>query len=201
MADIGALGQLQPAESLDLDTYADIGGERKPRFQFPRAGRYTLRAPDSFPAEAFGRTKSGALSVQIDPTIVGPTAEGTAVRFQRISATTYQRKGKPVSKIGDYLRACGKTGRLSGDAQEIADAVETTANTIYEAQLDWRLYAKGHSKTADALEIRGMENFPKDANGDPVPYVLSETQVNPETGEPMRLRANLEIAWFYPAEV
>lgn len=200
MADISALGQLQPAEELNLDTYQDVGSGRRPAFQFPKAGRYTLRAPESFPAEAFGRTKSGALSVQIDPTIVGPTNEGLTVRFQRISATTYQRNGQPVSKIGDYLRACGRKGRLSADPQEIADAVSETAGMVYEAQLDWRLYAKGHAKNdSGVLEVRGMDNFPKNENGEPMPYVLSETQTNPETGEPVRLRANLDIVWFYPA--
>lgn len=198
MADINQLGQLQDGV-LDLDTYADIGGgqERKPRFQFPKAGRYTLRAPDSFPDEAFGRTQKDTLSVQIDPTIVGPTNEGLTVRFQRISGTTYERKGSLVSKIGDYLRACGLRGRLSSE-EEVKDAIRSTANMIYEAQLDWRLYAKGHGEGGSTLEIRGMDNFPKDANGEPQNFVFSKTKTD-ENGNPVRLRANLDIVWFYPA--
>lgn len=197
-ADIGQLGQLQEGV-LDLDTYSDIGGgERKPRFQFPKAGRYTLRAPDAFPDEAFGRTQKGSLSVQIDPTIVGPTNEGLTVRFQRISGTTYERKGQPVSKVGDYLRSCGLRGRLSNE-EEVKDAIRSTANTIYEAQLDWRLYAKGHAKGGGVLELRGMDNFPKDENGEPLNYIFSETQTD-ENGKPIRLRANLDIVWFYPAQ-
>lgn len=204
MADISHLRAQESVETLDLNTYQDIGGgANRPRFQFPKAGRYTLRAPDAFPQEAFGETKSGALSVQIDPTIVGPTNEGLVVRFQRINGTSYMRKGKPVSKIGDYLRACGVSGVSLSTRQEIADAIEQTANTIYEAFLDWRLYAKGHAPVTDlnpngALELRGMDNFPKDAEGNPVPYVNSQIEKN-EDGTPKRLRANLEIAFFLPA--
>jgi len=121
------------------------------------------------------------------------------VRFQRISAKTYQRAGQPVSQVGDYLRATGLQFKLSGNPQETADAIEQTANAVYEAYLDWRLFARGHGDGGTDLVIEGMENFPQDENGKYVPFVTSKTQTNPETGEPMRLRANLTINGFVPA--
>lgn len=195
MADISQLGSLLPSEALDLDTYAD----RSAGAGFPRKGTYTLRAPESFPAAAFGRTQAGNLSVQIDPTIVGPTHEGTQIRFQRVSAKTYQRSGKSVSQLGDYLRACGMRGAIPADAQAQADAAERTANLTYQARIDWRLYAKGHGEGGSVLEIKGMENFPSDGNGGFKPFVQSKTQVD-DKGEPQMLRANLEIVGFVPAE-
>lgn len=198
MADISALGTLTPSEPLDLDTYADVKASNS--FRLPKAGRYTLRAPESFPSTAFGKTKAGNLSIQIDPTIVGPTNEGFLIRFARISHKSYLRRGEQVSQIGDYLRACGARGRVSADPQEAADQVEATANLTYEANLDWRLYGKGHGEGGSDLVIEGMSNFPKGADGEPTPYVQSRTQKD-DNGNPVVLRANIEIAngGFIPA--
>lgn len=194
MADISALGQLNPTEALDLDTYKSVGQGRP----FPRAGRYTLRAPESFPTEAFGKTKAGNLSAQIDPTIVGPSHEGTVLRFTRVSAKDFRRGGEIVSQVGDYLKACGQSGKVSGDPQEVADAIERTANLTYEAEIDWRVYAKAQNRDGSDFVVEGMTNFPKDAQGNPVPYVESPTAKD-EQGNPLRLRANLQITRFYPA--
>ena len=193
MADISNLS-IAPSEPLDFDAYKSVGEGKT----FPTKGRYTLRAPDSFPAEAFAPNKAGtALTVQIDPTIVGPVGEGRTLKFTRVSAKTFQRGGVTVSQLGDYLKACGQTGKLSGDPQEQANAAEATAGQVYEADLDWRLYAKGANKDGSDLVIEGMEKFPKDDNGGYVPYVESPTQLN-ENGEPKRLWANLTISRFIP---
>lgn len=195
MADISALGALQGNEALDLDTYKDLGSGRR---QFPVAGRYTLRAPESFPAEAFGVARSGALSVQIDPTIVGPTNEGTQLRFIKISAKQYQRGGQQVSQIGDYLRAVGRRGKLV-TAEDVANAIEATANMTYEAEVDWRVFSRGANKDGSDFKLESMTEFPKNADGTYQPWVNHPTAVNAETGEPLRLRANLHITRFYPA--
>ena len=191
MANIAELN-LAPNEPLNLDDYATVGGGGNSKF--PRKGQYTLRAADAFPQEAFGTSKAGALTVQIDPTIVGPTNEGKTLKFTRISAKTYQRKGKSVSKVGDYLKACGVSGNLN-NAQAIADAVETTAGEIFEAGIDWRAYGKEADGTV--VELEGMENFPTREDGSFIPYVESKTLTN-EDGTAKKFWANLEITYFVP---
>jgi len=192
MADIAKLGMVQ-SEPLNLDIYKDFGGPRP----FPKKGRYTLRAPESFPPTSFTRSQAGALQAQIDPVIVGPTNEGFPLKFIRVSAKTYPRDGVPASKMGDYLRAFGRKGVINND-QELADAVEATANLTYEADLDWRLYGQGHDTDGANLIKEGMENFPSDGKGGYLPYIPSKTQTNPETGEPVMLRANVVIKRFVP---
>lgn len=189
MADISTLGDLNSAEPLDLDMYADV----KVGPTLPPAGRYTVRAPESFPATAFGRTKAGYLSAQVDPTIVGPSHEGFTIRFTKVSAKTFRRGDKVVSQIGDYLRATGITGEVEGEPQAQADAVEQTANRIYEVMVDWRAYNKN---TQFVLE--GMKNFPSDGKGGHLPW-CTDPNATDEKGEPQRLRANLVVTKFIPA--
>lgn len=190
MADISALNNLNPAEPLDFDIYKDAQ-DTPP---LPKAGRYTVRAPESFPTEAFGATKAGFLSAQIDPTIVGPQHEGYTLRFTKISAKPFKRGGVTVSQVGDYLRATGRRERVGGSPQEIADAIEQTANLSYEVDVDWRVYEKG---TGYVLE--GMSNFPSDGNGGHLSTIPSPTVKDPVTGEPQMLRANLFVKRFIAA--
>ncbi len=194
MADISALGNLNSAEPLNLDMYADVktGG-----VSLPPAGRYTVRAPETFPATAFGRTNAGYLSAQIDPTIVGPSNEGYTIRFTKVSAKTFRRKGsdEPVSQIGDYLRAVGVAGSVDGEPQAQADAIEQTANRVYEVEVDWRAYNK-----ATQFVLEGMRNFPKDASGSHLPWCVDPGAKDAE-GNPQRLRANLVVTKFIPATV
>lgn len=185
MADLSHLGGLNPVEALDLENYAE---NKETKFQLPPKGTYTLKAPDAFPPAAFTRTKGGSLQVQIDPTIVGPTNEGRTVRFIKVSAKTFDRSGTKVSIVGDYLKACGFAGKLNNE-QEIADAVELTAGTVYEAKLDWRAYS---SKTGFSLD--GMERFPKNADGSYQSWVDDPTPgAKDENGGPQRVFANLYI--------
>jgi hypothetical protein len=195
MADISRLGQLNTSAPLDLEIYADV----KTGFQLPEAGRYTVRAPESFPDTAFGATKAGFLSAQIDPTIVGPTNEGFQIRFTKVSAKTYKRSGADVSQLGDYLRACGMRVQVTGDPQSLADAVERTANAVYQVDVDWRAYNKNTGFT-----VEGMKNFPprrdKDGNviGGYQSWVEDPTEKG-EDGKPLRLRANLQVDRYIPA--
>lgn len=189
MADLSHLGGLKPVEALDMAAYAE---NKENTFRLPAKGRYTLQAPTSFPAAAFGRTKGGALSIQIDPTITGPTNEGFQVRFVKVSAKPFLRDGKYVSQVGDYLRACGFSGVLR-DEQAVADAVEATAGTTYEAKIDWRAY---NSKTGFSLQ--GMERFPKNADGTHQSWVEDPTAKD-DSGNPVKVRANLIVDRFIPA--
>lgn len=189
---ISALGNLAPADPLDLDTYADV---KVSTFQLPRKGRYHVRAPE-FNETAFSATKNGDLKAQIDPTIVGGEHDGFQIRYVNISAKRYERvkgSGQMVSQFGDYLRACARKGALPGDPQALADAVVETAGTIYEVDLDWKAY-----NSATGFEVRGMEKFPLDEKGNPQSWIEDPNDVQ-EDGKPKRLRANLEVRRFIPA--
>lgn len=190
MADISALVGLAPVEQLDLENYAV--NTPKPAFQLPKRGVYTLQAPESFPEGAFSASKKGALAVQIDPTIVGPTNEGYTLKYVRIYGTTFKRDGVTVSQIGDYLKACGVTGVFTSQ-QELADACEATANLQYQAELDWRAYGAG-----GAINIEGMDKFPLAADGSRQYWVEHPTEKN-EDGMPKRVFANLFVRNFVAA--
>lgn len=189
MADISALGQLQSAEPIDLDLYPTA---QESTFRLPPKGRYVVRAPEAFPPEAFGATNEKLLLAQIDPTIVGPTGEGTVIKFTKVSAKTFKRGNENASRIGDYLAACGITGKLT-EPQELADAIERTAGSTYEVILDWRAFDK-----TTRQEIKGMENFPLLADGTHQPYIESTTEKDNE-GRPVRTWANLNVVRFIPA--
>jgi hypothetical protein len=189
LADLSQLGGLRPVEPVDLETYVPT---RKAKFQLPPRGTYTLQSPESFPAEAFGRSKSGALSISIDPTIVGPTNDGFQIRYQKIYSTTWKDKsGRTVSGIGNYLAAHGVKGVLA-DEQALADAVEATAGRTYEAIIDWNARRNG-------FELKGMENFPKNEDGTYQSWVNHPDEKD-EEGNPRRVFANLEIVYFIPAK-
>ena len=195
MADLSHLGGQREIQALDLDDTYPVAKEST--FQLAPKGVYTLRAPDSFPIAAFGRTNAGAISAQIDPTIVGPTNEGYTVRFVKVSAKTFERGGKQVSQMGDYLKACGFRGRLTTE-EELVDAVTNTAGMIYQAKLDWRAYNK---RTGFSLE--GMERFPRNQDGTYQSWITDPAEVGKtdENGRPLRVLASLQVPFggFIPA--
>ncbi|MCA1841476.1 MAG: hypothetical protein LC723_14340 [Actinobacteria bacterium] len=188
MADISSLGNIVSAEPVDLSGLVPAGPG------FPRAGRYVLQVPEDLGFEGtFSTTKAGHLSAEINPVIVGPTGEGFKVRFVKMSAKTYERKGKSTSQIAEFLAACGVRGTLTGDPSQTVDAVLSTAGRRFEAQLDWRAWNK-----ATQTETEGMENFPQDGAGNYLPYVLDETNLD-ENGKPTRIRANINVRYFVSA--
>lgn len=159
--------------------------------KFPKAGRYVLQTTSQFTDESFQPNKARtALTAQIDPTIVGPTNEGYTLRFTRISAKPYVRNGKSTSQLAEYLKACGQVGSVPADPQGQADLVEQTASATFEAQLDWEAYEKSTGR-----QLSGMKNFPKNDDGEPVPYFYSEVDKD-EFGQPKRVYANLRIKDF-----
>jgi hypothetical protein len=192
---------IAPAEPLDLNDYPTIGGGSSTGKKFPVKGRYTLRTTDSFTEESFAPNKANtALTFALNPVIVGPTNEGYTLKFSsgRISGKVYQRKGRPASQLGDYLKAVGITGTVPGDPQAQADLVESTAGMIFEAGLDWRAYDK-----STGTEVAGMENFPSDGKGGHLPYLLSETETEVDRNGntvPKKIWANVEIAFFVPKQ-
>lgn len=184
-ADISALGNLQPIEPLDMDNYAD--NKEAGTFSLPPKGVYTVRATAS---PTFDRSKtSGALLATIDPVIVSPTNEGFIVRFTKVSAKEFKRGTAKVTQMTDYLRACGVRGKFS-DEQELADAVEATANTLYQIEGDWSAYNKDTK-----VETVGMERFPSDGNGGHLPWI----EATDAMGAPIRLRANFKVTRYIPA--
>ncbi len=186
MADLTHLGTINPVEALDMTNYTV---NKENTFRLPPAGVYTLMAPDSFPQAAFSRTKGNSLQVQIDPTIVGPTHEGTLVRFVKVSAKPFKRGDQTASVVGDYLAAHGFNGTLSNE-QEIADAVEATAGQTYEAKLDWRAY-----NTRTKFTLEGMTRFPKLADGSYQSWIIdpAEEGLKDDQGRQRRVFANLTI--------
>jgi hypothetical protein len=207
MADLSKLGTLNPIEQLDATIYPDA---KEKEFQLAPKGIYNLRAPESFPDAVFGKTKNGDLSVQIDPTIADGSFAGNTIRFQKISAKTFDRAGKPASQVADYLRACGWRGTI-GSPDDAANAVEATAGCTFRAKVDWRAY----NKRNPSFVVQGMEKFPKRADGSYQPWVIDPAEMDVEAskkaGHPigkqdennreLRVYANLEIPFggFVPA--
>lgn len=190
MADLSGLGNLVTVDPLSLgDSYPEA---RRSTFQLAPKGTYTVQAPDSFPTEAFGASQAGYLTAQIDPTIVDGPHAGFQLKYQRVSAKPFQRKGETASIAGDYLIACGFRGNLNSP-QDIADAIEATAGTTYEVKLDWR--AENYQTK---FKVEGMENFPRNADGTYQSWVEDPTSTNPD-GTPKRLMARLFIREFIPA--
>lgn len=190
MADIGHLGNLAVAEPLDLPQYKDAQ-----EFRLPKKGRYIVRAPESFGQDAFGATKAGYLSAQVDPVIVGPTNEGFTCRFTKVSSKTWtdQKTGQTLSQMGKYLKACGVNTLVSGEPQDLANAVESTAGATYQIIGDWRAYNKN-----TGLEVEGMENFPTDGKGGFLTYVEDPGELN-EEGDPIRVPARFFVSRFLAA--
>jgi hypothetical protein len=186
MADISALGNLQDITPVDLSLYK---GQTESTFRLPKAGRYTVQAPESIGDEAFGASQAGALTARIDPTIVGPEHAGMEIRFVKVSAKQWERKGELVSQMTDYLKACGLNGTYT-TAQELADAVQSTAGLTYDVILDWRAFNRNTGAT-----VEGMKNFPSDGQGGHLSYFEDQNDLD-ETGKPRRVRANLVVTRF-----
>ena len=201
MADLSALGELRPIEHLDLDIYKDA--TEGPTI--PKKGLYTVQARDSFPAEAFGRSQAGALSVTVDPKIVDGPAKGYTLRFTKVSAKIFKRDNIKVSQLGDYLRACGIRGTYR-DEQAQADAVDLTANRIFQVEVDWKAYNKNTK-----YSVEGMERFPSDGNGGHLPWIVDPNDFEvDDTGNVVtdaqgnkvgkRLRANAYVRRYVAAQ-
>ena len=194
MADISSLSNLQSTEPLDLPVYQSARASRP----FPKAGRYTARVRENFPAEAFGESKAGYLTVSVDPTIVGGEYDGYCVNFTKLSAKTWKnREGLSESQLGRYLKACGSNAVVGGTPQEQADAAETTANQLITIDVDWIAQSR-----ANNFELKGMKNFPLGEDGQPTRFLkLDGTSgrplvKDPITMEPLTVRAYLEVTRF-----
>lgn len=191
--DISSLGDLQPAQPIDLSTIPEV--PRQP-FSFPRAGRYTVRAPEVITTETFSTTRAGNLSARVDPTIVGPSNEGYEIRFTFISAKVYtdSRSQIETSQLGQYLQAFGVDGTLTGDPQQAVNLVASTAGKTAEVFADWLIE---HRPTG--YKLRGMKNFPSDGNGGFQSWVEHpDLSVVDGEGNRLRLRANLVVSRWLP---
>lgn len=181
---------IQPAQPLDLSIYPET------RTGLPKAGRYTVKAPDSFPDEAFApAATSGQLTARVDPVIVGPTNENFPIKFTRVSAKVYETKGgKSTSQLGQYLQAFGVTEQLTGDPQQAIALVRSTAGQTCDVVIDWEARHK-----PSGFKLVGMRGFPSDGNGGFQPWVEHpDPMIVDGEGNRLRLRANLVVRRFLP---
>lgn len=197
MADISALGTLKSTAPLDLPIYQSA----RPSKPFPKAGRYTARTPENFPPESFGESKAGFLTADVSPTIVGGEYDGYKIPYTRVSAKTWtNRDGVDESQLGRYLKAAGVNEVVSGEPQDQADAVATTANQLITIDVDW-VARYGPSN----WELKGMKNFPHQADGTPNRFVSLDGKdgrpniMDPITKEAQTVRAFLEVTRFSSA--
>lgn len=196
LVDISALGSLEPVQAIDLSVVPEV---QKKTFTFPRAGIYKVRAPEAIPAEAFGKTQAGNLSARVDPTVVGPSNEGYEIRFTNLSAKVYTdpKTGLETSQVAQYLQSFGITEELTGDPQQAANLIASTAGQTATVYADW---VAEHRPTK--YKLTGMKNFPSDGNGGFSPYVEHpDPNVTNAEGDRLRLRANLVIRrWLIPRD-
>ncbi|MGE3341539.1 MAG: hypothetical protein AB7J46_06620 [Candidatus Altimarinota bacterium] len=190
--DISSLGTLNPVQPIDLSIVPEAPAKKE--FSFPKAGVYEVRAPESFPLEAFSLTQSGNLGARVDPTILGPSNEGYEVRFQRIYQTVYTdpRTGLETSGIAQYLQAFGVAEKLDGTGEQAANLIASTAGQTAKAYINWEI---DHRESG--FKLRGMKNFPKDENGNYQPWIDSE-DVKDENGNPKRLWARAVVTKWIP---
>ena len=192
--DISALGNLAPVQPLDLSVIPEQPARKE--FSFPKAGVYEVRAPESFPSEAFTPTQNGSWGARVDPVVVGPTNEGFEVRYQRIYPTVYTdpRTGLETSSVAQYLQAFGITEKLDGTAQQAIDLIASTAGKTAKAYLQWEI-----RHAASGFKLRGMKQFPKGINGEPQPWAEHPDEtLKGEDGQRLRLRANVFISRWIP---
>lgn len=191
LVDISALGNLEPVSPIDLSVVPEAP---KKAFSFPRAGVYTVQAPEVIPAEAFGKTQAGNLKARVDPTIVGPSNEGFEVRFTNLSAKVYpdSRTGLETSQVAQYLQAFGVTEELTGDPQQAANLIAGTAGQTAQVYGDWVIEHR-----ATGYKLSGMKNFPSDGNGGYL-SLIEHPDATDEEGKPIRLRANFVIKRWLP---
>lgn len=190
--DISALGNLEPTQPLDL---SKVPQAPKPA-AFPKSGRYTVRVPEAITAENFGKTQAGNLKATISATLVGGESDGYEIRYNDLSAKVYTdpRTQQETSQLGQYLQAFGITEELTGDPQQAANLVAATAGKTAEVWIDW---IAEHRPTQ--FKLRGMKNFPSDGNGGFQSYVVHpDENVKDAEGNPLRLRARLEIRRWLP---
>lgn len=209
MASISHLGNLQPSEPIDLSTYTGEKASGTSSFRMPTPGRYTVRAPESFPDTAFSASKAGALLAQIDPTIVGGEHDGFQIRFVKVSAKTWDRTRKvagvetkeTASQLANYLKACGRTGAMPTEPQDQANAVEQTAGQLYEVETDWKIWDSASQQ--EFTLSKNPDVFARGENGEILPYMVVRDNdgqvVLDENGREKRLRANLTISRFIAA--
>ena len=127
---------------------------------------------------------------------MGPSNEGFEIRFTRASAKVYtdSRTGLDTSQLAQYLQAFGFTEQLTGDPQQAADLVASTAGQTAEVYADW---VAEHRPTG--YKRRGMKTFDSDGNGGFSPYLEHPDEtVKDAAGNRLRLRATLEIRRWIP---
>ena len=191
--DISALGSLQPVQPLDLSIIPEVP---KKEFTFPRAGRFIVRVPEAITEENFTPTAKGVLQARVDPTITGPSNEGYEIRYTRVSATVYTdpRTSLETSQVAQYLQAFGINEELTGEPQQAANLIASTAGQEAEVYADW---VAEHRPSG--YKLSGMKNFPSDGNGGFQSWIEHpDASVTDAKGDRLRLRANFVVKRWLP---
>jgi len=192
-ADVAQMN-LNPFDILDFDAYEDGGASTGKSYAPPAEGRYTGRVPqlkddgtDTISdANSFGRTAEGYLKVRLDPIeVLDSSANGYQIRFTNLSSKKYAKRNG--SQVYDFLRACGIDARPRNEA-ELRAALKAASGRPFQFQLVWEAYNKDTQETTS-----GSDNFPKDANGQPQPWIRDEFDTN------KRWFANGKVRYFVSA--
>lgn len=146
-------------DPVDWSSYED-GGTGKP---LPPGGlEYELEVMEVQTKGQDGllsRARSGYFQPVIDVKVIAPGQphDGFLSRFNRFNTQKWtKRNGNPLA---DYLRGFGMTGPFGTD-EEYASAALATKGRRLRATLDWEIY-----DSASGFSLKGMENFPVDAQG------------------------------------
>ena len=193
VVDISALGNLAPTQPIDLSV---IPEQPKKSFSFPRAGVYTVIAPEIIPAEAFSKSQSNSLKARVDPKVVGPTNSDYEVRFTNISAKEYvdSRTNLTTSQVAQYLQAFGIKDTLPEDPAEVANLIASTAGKEAKVYLNWEVEHR-----PSGFKLRGMKNFPSDNQGGFLNYIEHpDPEIKDAQGNRLRLRANVVVSKWLP---
>jgi hypothetical protein len=204
IADLENFGAVEP---LDWDNYEDATQGGSGKKTLPGGAVYTLRVPDQITFKDVDKTYKLSTDPSFKPALplvakfetmkilnVDTNLFRDEIRYVSISSKRFTSKGtdgkaQNASQTGDYLRRTGSAARPGVDPAEWVAAIEATAGSTVEAYCDWEAYDKVTKKT-----LRGMRNFPKDANGEYQPFV-DVPDGNDEAGNPQtrRVWGNLKV--------
>lgn len=195
---ISDLGNLTPSQPLDFSKYP-APKAKSAGFTLAPAAEYTLRLITPVTNETLTKSQAGHLKFRFDAEIAEGPHAGQKVRFQTASASVWERDGVQQSMLGNLVAAAGGESfpgvGEDGDPTPQVRAVEAIQGRTFKAYVTW--LAKDRKYGSDR-EIKGMKNFPLDANGQPQSFFEVPGQVD-DKGRPARVWANLEISNYIPA--
>ncbi len=183
-----ALDELELLDDLDIDT-ADAESYKDATGPAPIPdGTYTFKLTSAeLDKDADGNIRNTKHpAVVISAEVVQAKDEryiGRKVSFIRVYSTPFQREGVTVSGLGDLLRSIDATANHSGAQKILAIKRYAEGGATFRARTQWEAqdYAwfrdqggndlpkgsEGQKHLRKASTLKGMKNFPQDANGNP----------------------------------